>query len=243
MTTPALIAPRARHLAALFVPLFILSGCASDQFGSQLSAHPKARAIDRPEGTTLHLPQDQPFNITLPRATKQPGLEGTAEVDATAKPNGDAAASASVTNGGSAEAVFQLGHAVSNATEKQVDFEFHVHLQYEFEAQASTELSLPDATVGLRLYARYEQGRLIRDIALVGYTTENGATKRQSTENVNFTLPLGPGDSLSVFIAGQAKVEVPASRSASRSIKISDFQIEVLTRPAPAVRTAENGKD
>ena len=219
-----------------------LPACMNAQFGSELSARPKARPIDKVEGTTLHLPQDQPFNITLPKVTKEPRLEATADADATAKPTGDGSASATVTNGGKAEGLFQIGHALSNATDRQADFDFRVRCQYEFEARATTEQNLPDAAVGLRVYARSERGRLLRDIVLVQHTTENGAAQRGSSENLSFTLTIAPGETVDVFVAGQAPIAVPDGRSASCSIKMTGLQMDVTTRPAPAVPASAPSK-
>ncbi|MCK4341244.1 MAG: hypothetical protein KAY37_05910 [Phycisphaerae bacterium] len=218
--------------------LLLLSGCAGGQFGSELSQRPKARPISKPEGTTLRLPRDQEFNIHLSRDSTEPGLDGEAEASATARAAGEGEALAAVTGGGKAEGIFWLGQALTNATTRQTDFDFKVHFEYEFEAQATPGLKLPDAVVGLRLYARDELGRLLRDVILVQYSTENGATKRRASENLDFTLTLGPSDAVSVFLAGQAKVEVPDGRSASCSLKLRGLTIEVVTRPAPAVRTA-----
>ncbi len=223
--------------AAAFLP-----ACMNAQFGSELSARPKARPLDKVGGTTLHLPQDQPFNITLPRVTKEPRLEATADADATAKPTGDGSASATVTNGGKAEGLFQIGHALTNATDRQTDFDFRVRCQYEFEARSTTELALPDASVGLRLYARSERGRLLRDLVLVQHTTENGAAQRTVGDSLTFTLTLAPGETIDVFVAGQAKVEVPDGRSASCSIKMTGLQMDVTTRPAPAVPASAPSK-
>jgi hypothetical protein len=233
---------RSARLAPLGLATLLLAGCASAQFGSELSARPKARAIDKIEGAALHLPQDQPYNITLPKVTKEPRLEGTADADALAKPTGDGSASATVTNGGKAEGIFQIGHALTNATDRQADFEFRVRYNYEFEARATTELALPDASVGLRLYARSERGRLLRDLVLVQHTTENGAAQRSAGDSLTFTLTLAPGETVDVFVAGQAKIEVPDGRSASCALKITGLQMDVTTRPAPAVPASAPSK-
>jgi hypothetical protein len=133
-----------------------------------------------------------------------------------------------------------MGHAITNETDRQMDFNVSLAFRYAFEAEADANSRLPDASVGLRLYAREKRGRLLRDVALVSYTTENGATRRASSEDLDFTLTLGPGDTVEVYLAGQARVEVPAERSAACKLSLSELTAEIEARPAPAVRAASD---
>jgi hypothetical protein len=230
-----------RFALAVVVPVLALSGCTSGQFGSELSARPKTTAIHTTEAKTLHIPQDEPFSIALPRASREPGLDGTAESDATAKPSGEAAVSAAVTKIGKAEGMFQLGHAFANDTDRQLDLEFSVVVHCEFEAREEPDEGLPDATVGLRLYARDQRGRLLRDLGLVDHTTEHGSTRQQADRTLGFKITLSPGGSVNVFLAGQTKVEIPAERSASAMLKVSGLRFDVAVKPAPAVQAADDG--
>lgn len=228
-------------LSALLLGLAILlAGCGNTRFGSELSARPRAHPIRATTSTKIHLPREESFSITLPQASKQPGLDGQAEADADATGEGTAEATASVTNSGNALGLFQLGHAFENSTNRQIDFDFNVTFHYSFEANTSTESGFPDATVGLKLYARGQRGRLLRDMTIVEYSTENGPARRQAEERINFTLTLAPGETVSVFLAGQVRVEIRAGRSASGSLKLSDLQMEVSLQPVPAVQAAKN---
>jgi hypothetical protein len=236
--------PRAAHrwpcgLVPLLAGPLLLAGCVSAQFGRELAARPTPMVLNRVEGMTVRLPQEQPFNITLARAAREPGLAGTAEVDAYARPEGAARASAAVENGGKSEALFQIGHALRNGTDRQADFACRVQFEYEFETQAPETPGATDAFVGLRLYARLERGRLLRDVPLTQHAAENGAVRRSSREQVEFTLTLGPGDAVDVFVAGQARVEVPEGRSATCAVTLRGLEMEVVTRPASAVATAD----
>ena len=216
----------------------LLHGCGGDHFGSELSAKPRPRPMGRPEGVTLRLPREHAFNIVLPSATQKSGLNGTAKADATAEPDGHAQAVAAVTHSGTAEGLFRLGHALVNDTERQVDVDFNVRLHYEFDAQSSSTSRLPDARVGLRLYVRDDSGVLLRDVSLMSYTTENGSARRAADEHEQFTLTLGPRAEVSVFLAGRAGADISEGRSASATLTLSNLRFEVVTRPAPAVRTA-----
>lgn len=222
--------------------LALLFGCAGGQFGSELSTHPQPRAFSAAEAVTVRLPEEQPFNIHLYQITRQPLLDGQAAADADARADGTATATANVTNGGTAEAVFQVGHAIQNTSDRQTDLDLRFQFDYELRAEASTTEKLPDATVGLRLYARQVRGPLVRDIPLVTYTTENGRAKRRASQQMETTVTLGPGDTVEVFLAGQARVEVPDGRSATSELKLAKLRCEVVSRPAPAVRTTSDAQ-
>lgn len=238
MKPPLSRAPLTVLLTVTLAAGLLATGCASGQFGSELSAQPTGRKIGDAAGTTIRLPADQPLNITLSKSTREPGLEGSADANASAQGSGQATATATVTGGGKAEALFQLGHALTNATERQTDFECAVRFEYEFDAQAAADLRLPDTTIGLRLYARNSQGRVLRDMPIVTHTTENGPAKRHSTENLGFTLTLAPNETVNLFLAGQTKIDAPDARSAAGTLKLSNLMMEIQSRPAPAVRTA-----
>lgn len=218
----------------------LLAGCGDARFGSDLPRQPRATALRQTEPTRLRLPQDGAFSIVLPQVHRQPGLDGTAESDAQASGDGRAVAQASVTQTGQAEGLFQLGHAFRNSTGRQVDIAFTVRVEYAFELAASPETAYPDAQVGLRLYARDGRGRLRRELVLVEHSTENGPVKRQSDSAVDFTLTLAPGETVNVFLAGRARVELEAGRSGSARLEVGQLEMEAVTQPAPAVRTGED---
>ena len=218
--------------------LGVATGCMGTQFGAELSAKPKPRALRATQPTTLRLPQDEAFVIALPSASKKPGLDGTAEADASARTTGQAEASAGVKQSGTAEALFQLGHALANETDRQMDLDCTVRLKYEFDVSNTPAQRLADATIGLRLYVREARGRLLRDLALLDYTTESGAAGRTGDESFRFTATLAPGDVVHVFLAGLAKVDIPGERAATAKLKVSGFQFDIIAQPAPAVQPA-----
>lgn len=224
--------------AAALGLLLAAGGCASTRFGSELPDQPRPRALGGAGPVTLHLPADAAFNIALPSSTRRPGLGGTASADAEAHADGRAAASAAVSESGQAQGLFQLGHALANDGERQMDCDLEVRFRYRFEVGQEPALNLPDAEVGLRLYARDSRGRLLRDLVLVEHTTEHGAALREADEHSRFTLTLSPGQTVNVFLAGQVRVEIEHGRSASGSLDVSGLTIDVTTRPAPAAGAA-----
>ena len=229
-----------RLIAAGTVCTFLLSGCSTAQFGAELSVRPKAHSLRKTEPVTLRLPQDEPFSIALESSRRDPGLDGEASADARAKPSGQGEASATVSRSGTAEGLFRLGHAFANDTDRQMDLDLAVRYHCEYEAREEPDARLPDATVGLRLYARDERGQILRDFVLVEYATDDGTARRQADDSVSFTLTLGPGQSVDVFLAGRAMVNVPTERTAAGLLKLNGLQFEVATRPAPPVRATSD---
>jgi hypothetical protein len=214
----------------------LLGGCSTAQFGAELSVKPKAYALRKTESVTLRQPQDEKFSIALESDHREPGLDGTADANARAQATGAGEAKAVVTRSGSAEGIFRLGQAFTNDTDRQMDLDFVVRFHYEFDARAEPDAGGPDAAVGLRLYAHEERGRMLRDFALIDYTTSDGNAQRGADENLSFTVTLGPTQTVEVFLAGRAKVDISAERSASATLKLSDLQYELTARPAPAIQ-------
>jgi hypothetical protein len=225
---------------ALTICLLPVTGCTGSRFGSELAARPKPLPISNADGKAMCLPDSGPFSIALPKVTHEAGLEGTADSGASAEGSGTAMATATVTQAGTAVGSFQLGHAFENDTDQQNDVDFTVRFHYAFDAAATPESGHPDADVGLKLYARDERGRLLRDQTLLTHSTESGPAAGESDQSRQFTLTLGPGESVSVFVAGQVKIEIREGRSAHGSLKLTNLQMEVTRRPAPAVGSSEH---
>jgi hypothetical protein len=147
---------------------------------------------------------------------------------------------ANVSDGGQARATFQLGHAFKNDGERQTDL--HVRVRCDYEYQADPAARWPDAKVGLKLYARDGRNRLRNSFSLVQHTSEDGAAASKDGKELEFTLTLGPGEAVNVFLAGQVEIDVDVGRSARGSLKLSGLEMEVQSRPAAAVRTAGDGQ-
>lgn len=232
--------PRAGCAYLLASSVLVCVGCGGAQFGSELSAHPQPRLIEKPARTTLRVPQDEPFAIALPRSAREGGLDGTADGDATADPAGSATATASVKFSGMSESLFQLGHSFANGTDQQMDLDVTAHFHSTYRVHAEPDAQLPDALVGLRLYVRDSRGRMLRDLVLLDQTTENGATQSEADQSPRFTITLAPGESADVYVAGLAKVDIPTGRTATAELSLSGLQLEVVTQPAPLVPAASH---
>lgn len=216
--------------------LLSLAGCSGGDFGSELTVRPKPRPLSRGDGQVVRLPQDEPFSIALAPTQETPGLVGTAEVDAHASKDGNADARASVENGGSAVAGFQLGHALKNDSDRQMVLHVHLRCEYVTEAEANPPGPLPDAKVGLKLYARDSRNRLRRNFNLTQHSTEEGAASSKDRKDIRFGLTLGPYEWVNIFLAGSVEVETQEGRSARGSIKLGDLVMEIRTEMAPPVQ-------
>jgi len=212
--------------------VLVLNGCGAGRFGSELEERPKPQPVRRAEGVTLHIPAEQQFSIALPQSSRQAGLGGTAQSDATVTPAGNADAWAEVSSGGQASGLFQLGHSFSNETGQVADFEFVVRLGYAYSASATPETAFADAKVGLKLYARTNMGRLVRDITLFTHETSNGPAQGTASASSQFTLTLLPNEAVNVFIAGQAAVDIREQRSGAGRVSVSNLAMDVTIRPS-----------
>ncbi len=219
-----------------------LAGCGRGGLTSDLSVQPQAQPLPTAESATLSLPQDKPFAIALAPTEELPGLGGTADADAHATKEGNADARAEVKNGGKATAGFQLGHALKNDSERQVDCDFKVRCRYEYQSQATPPSGVPDATVRLMLYARTARNLRLTELKLLEHSTDNGAVSEAATKELSFTLTLGPGETVNVYLGGEVKVDVADDHSAAGTLKVGDLTMDVVTHAAPPVAKAENAK-
>jgi hypothetical protein len=212
-----------------------IAGCSSDQFGAELSARPRPSAIRTPEGTTFRVPEDQPFVIALQRKNSAAGLEGQADADATAGGDGHAGARVRVVRAGQAQALFQLGSAFVNDTERTIDLECALHFRYRLDISQEPRSAAKDGALGLRLYAREARGRMLREMNLFDVGSEEGAARRDSEEHLEFTLTISPGETVNVYLAGQARADIPAERSLTAELKVSDVRLHAVSHAAPDV--------
>jgi hypothetical protein len=222
--------------------LLVFAGCGGNGFGSELKVQPTPRPLSQSSNRTIRVPQDEPFSITLAPVQKEAGLEGTAEVEAHVSKGGSADAAARVENGGSARAWFQLGHAFENDSDRQAELRVRVRGEFETAAGATPPGPLPDARVGLKLYARDSRNRVLRDFCLMQHSTDKGAAASTDRKEVDFVLTLGPREWVSVFLTGNVQIETQEGRSAHGSIKLSGVEMEVTSELAPPVGRAGDGQ-
>lgn len=216
-----------------------LAGCNTGQFGADLNVRPKPIRIKDLASRTLHLPADQPFSLALPSVNRRAGLDGHAEGDAKAHPDGVGVATAHVEHAGSSETLFLIGSAFANEAPAALDLVCRVHAVYEYEAENSPPNMSGDAGAGVRIFARTHGGRLLREVPLLDYTTASGLSQGSADDVRNFTITLGPGETVNLYVAGHAKVDITERRSASVVVRLSKLEFEIVTR-LPAAKPAES---
>lgn len=233
-----------RSLAALGAALLVMTtaGCSGAAVSSELSVRPEPRPLSRSSGSVLRLPKDEKFSIALAPAQKAPGLMGTADATASASRDGNAELSAMVDNGGAASATFQLGHAFSNDSDRQIDLNIKTRFDCEFRAEMKPAMQAEDAMLGLSIYARDGRGRLLKSIGVVQYSTAEGGLGSKSRRENDFTLTLGPNESISVFVAGDIAINSKEGRSATAAMRLSGLELEVESKPAPPIAASRPAK-
>ena len=225
-------------LLATIVVLPILAGCSSGEFGSELAQRPKPSALSQADGAVLHLPQDQPFSITLAPTQETPGLGGKADADAKAERDGKAEAVARVENGGSAMAGFQIGHSMKNDSDRMMNLKVRLVCEYETSVGANPTGPQPDAKVGLNLYARDGRNRLLTSMNLAQQSSDAGAASSRDRKEIEFSLPLGAREWINIYLAGSVQIEIHEGRAADGAVKLTKLEMEIQQEIAPPVLPA-----
>lgn len=210
--------------------LAVVTGCAGGG-AAELSARPRPQALT---AATVSVPRDGRLSIALSSFSKRAGLSGQVTGDATAAAEGRGELTLNITGGGSADGALQLGHAFSNDSDRQVELDLAIRFSMELSTTVETAAIEGDATLRARLYVRDGANRLLRAIDVTGFAATHGSLKRTTRESQQLTLTLGPGQSAQVFLGIDAAADTLRSeRSASLTVRITDFVVDASTRPAP----------
>ncbi len=79
----------------------------------------------------------------------------------------------------------------------------------------------------------------MRAIDIANHSTEQGAVQRESTEQQSLSIPLGPGESVQIFVAATAAADtIKSERRAGYKLTIDQVRIDATSRSAPPVGTA-----
>ncbi|RMF70850.1 MAG: hypothetical protein D6744_18830 [Planctomycetota bacterium] len=220
---------------ALIAPATV--GCGGGDFGAELAARPEPLPIAAESAQPIRLPGETGYSITLAPAQKAPGLNGAAEVSATADKTGRASAEARVKNGGTASAGFQLGHSFRNASDRQIDLDVSVSADVAYAARSTPSDGVSHANIELTLFAQNQRNLTLARMPLVRHGTEDGNAESDETRRITLTVTLSPGDTAMIYLAGQARIDTQEGQTASGSITVENLKMELTPRPAPAVRT------
>lgn len=230
------LAPLQTSFAAAL--LLLVAGCSSGSMTSELAARPEPRAIAKLAAGMLRLPQDEKFSIALAPAQKSPGIMGVADANAKATHDGNADLSATVENGGTASATFQVGHAFANDSDRQMDLKIRLRFDYEYHAEARPAALTEDAVLGVDVFARSDRGKLLKTINVLKFSTAEGDVTSRGNKEADFVVTLAPADAASVFVGGNVQIAAQDGHSASATIKLSKLEMEIEPKSAPAIPAA-----
>lgn len=220
----------------LMIPVALaVSGCGGG-YGSELSARPLPMQLASGPNAAVQIPGDAGFAIHTSTAQKNAGPGGAAEASADALPDGTATAEARVAGGDSAMGGFQLGHGFENTARQQADVEVTVSFTYAFSIAADEQH--PDASVGLSLYARDDDNRLLHEQTLLNHASDRGNVTSAGSDDVRITVTLGPARRAYVYLGGSARVQTPPEREATARLQLRDVNMSARTEVAPPVRTS-----
>lgn len=182
----------------------------------------------------LRIPEKEPFSIISAPAQQAPGLNGTASgaatVDAAA---GSAQIAAKVIDSGTASGMFQLGHALRNETDQQVDVAVRVNFDFEYACRADPPSGLDAGVLSLSVYARNSRNVILREVQIARHSTANGAVEERGGKTLSFVVTSGAREGLNVYVAGSATAETKEQRSAAVELRVSNLKME-FTSAAPA---------
>ncbi|MBI5865918.1 MAG: hypothetical protein HZB38_15725 [Planctomycetes bacterium] len=224
-------------VAAMFA-CTALTGCGGGSPAAELNVRPEPRTVSATAAKPLRLPQDERFSIALAPSQKAPGLLGKADANSNARSDGTADASAKVENGGTASSSFQLGHVFSNDSERQVDLAVRVSFDFQYDATAQPPNVGEQAALKLDIFARDGRGRMLKTVNVLQYTTGEGDIAGRSRNQSDFSVPLGPRETLAVYAGGNASINAKDGRSGTGGIRISGLEMEVQSKPAPPIGAA-----
>ncbi len=213
----------------------LLTGCSGGSMTSELAAKPDSHAMAKLASSVVHLPKDHKFSIALAPAQKSPGLSGSADATAQAAGDGNANLKASVENGGTASATFQIGHAFSNDTDRQMDLRVRLRFDYEYSATAKPPSLAADGVLGMDIYARNTRGKLLKTIPVLSFSTAEGDLSSRGEKEADFTVTLSPADGAIIFVGGNVQITTKDGHSAGGTIKLSKMEMDVEPKPAPVV--------
>ncbi len=238
---------RTAVIGLLASSMVTMVGCGGGDFGTDVSLPPAERhtltsAIQ--PGTTIRLPKSKPFNIHDKSWNATPGQDGTANAVADASPKGTASCKADAANGGSATAMFQLGHCIDNDSGKPMTVEVRMAIDYEHACQAKGEDPKNTANYAIKVFVKDTAGRVQQTLPLATHTTEDGRVQWSGTERTITEFTMRPKLGYYVVLTGRAQATSTAGASASAEVTVKSFTLDLrceaaATEPPPATATTK----
>ncbi|HUU81989.1 MAG TPA: hypothetical protein VM243_00675 [Phycisphaerae bacterium] len=205
-------------------------GCSGAEFGES-AALPQGKHASLTDefaaGRPLALPADMPLNLydSQRRAT----AAGRAE--SSAAPEGRAACRVSADGVGTAAAEFQLGHVLDNRGQGPLKVTARFAVDYACRVEADPDdRSKPDDKLGLRLFIRDSNRRVLQGMMLTEVGQATGPREWSGRESHALDVVLEPGLAYYFVLAGKASVTGTEVSTASAEIDVRSFALELVPR-------------
>lgn len=183
---------------------------------------------------TLRFPNDAPFNITDKTSTQSPGMNGSAESGADAKPDGKAACHVDAADGGAGSAEFHLGQCISNPGENARQAHVTVLCEYDIQAHYADGSDLPTiADYSLEVYINHADGLIVKRLPMESSAGGDVPASGSGRLIKELGLRLEPRKVYNVVLAGRVNAVTGEGGSAGLKIDVKRFELSIHTEPAP----------
>ncbi|MFQ5489599.1 MAG: hypothetical protein ACE5GE_02655 [Phycisphaerae bacterium] len=205
-------------------------GCSQAGFGESANLPQDKHAslvANFSQGQPLSLPSDTGFNLH----DTQRHASGKGKAISSADPAGRASCQADADGVGAATAEFQLGYVLDNRGTDPLDVTADLKVSYSCEVQGNPDepAKEPDH-LGLRVFVRDSNHRILRSMVLTEVTPFNGPRRWSSQQNPTFDFTMEPGLAYYIVLAGRTAVTGTESNSASARVDVQSTALDLYPR-------------
>jgi len=208
----------------------LLPGCGGGiDFGGDVRVPAEQQHVIKAEQHTnapLSLPADHRFNIHIKRSSQDLAAEGQARGESNATADGQAYASASAANGGSATAMFQIGHRLDNESGQVQSVAIEVQFDLVQEIKASQQ---PEphtiAKADLHLVILDTHRRTVAKTTLIQATSDDAISSATGSQRRTVTATFEPNQSYDVVLFAQVEAATDSGQEAVAQIDVKNLQM------------------
>ncbi len=214
-------------------------GCAENEAGFDI----RTTAAERPDVDasvvargTLSLPEKTPFNLKSFQSNQE--NEGRGESESVGSDG--AVCRAEARDGGSAWGKFVLGYNFDNTTPGPLDAVVKLRLKHvESNTVAAAEDGEPDGTTTTTTLAFRIQdtnGLIVHSEGLATNKLSSGPRALNETHELSLDARFEAGRGYYIAVYGHCEAKAGPSKSATVSLEISQYSLEITWKPAAATR-------
>ena len=185
---------------------------------------------------TLWLPEKTPFNLKSFQSNQE--NEGRGESESVGSDG--AVCRAEARDGGSAWGRFVLGYDFDNTTSGPLDAIVKLRLKHaESNTVVAAEDGVPDGTTtttSLAFSIRDTNGVIVHSEGLATSKLSDGPRALNETNELSFDARFEAGRGYYIAVYGQCEANAGPSKSATVSLEISQYSLEITWKPAAATR-------